>query len=457
MYFLWAPFSLLAAVGLCAIAINKVGKGRLKVAARLPGWVRGGGRWHMAQRTLAYGVAGVGLITTLTAMATLHPYEHLYFNALTDTRTPGALGERYALDYWRLAQRQSLEYLLARYPDDTLRVWRGPQSLRILPQNDRERIIGLRNPHAADFYLFGDAGENRLIRKDLQDMSFYIHSRVNLLSALEQPPIYSINAYGSAIAYIFAPNDAAAYRAAYDDVAANGTLLARSAFDLYAYDGALYYLSANCAPPMPNAPGMRVFLHIFPDHSADLPEDRREHGFENRDFRLDTQSAFFDGKCIHRQPLPDYPIARIRTGTNGRSGGEVIWRADIDLAAHAAVHALYDSAAAGDYGQPVAQSAFDVYLRGNRLAYLKEPCAPGDVDARFFLHIFPADPADLPADWREFGFENRDFWLADHGARAGDICVAERELPGYAIERIRTGQFVSGEGAIWRVEFAVGR
>ena len=79
------------------------------------------------------------------------------------------------------------------------------------------------------------------------------------------------------------------------------------------------------------------------------------------------------------------------------------------------------------------------------------------MDARFFLHIIPADPADLPADGRERGFANLDFWFGDHGARTGDICVAERELPGYAIERIRTGQFVSGEGAVWRAEFAAGR
>ena len=111
----------------------------------------------------------------------------------------------------------------------------------------------------------------------------------------------------------------------------------------------------------------------------------------------------------------------------------------------------------GIAGKPVARSDFDVYLRGKGLAYLKENCAAGDADARFFLHIFPADPADLPLDSREHGFANLDFQFADHGAYAGDICVAERELPGYAIERIRTGQFVSGEGRVWSAEFIVGR
>ena len=114
---------------------------------------------------------------------------------------------------------------------------------------------------------------------------------------------------------------------------------------------------------------------------------------------------------------------------------------------------MYDGIVAGDYGLPVAQSDVDVYMRGNRLAYLKENCAAGDMDARFFLHIFPSAPANLPADRQESGFANLDFQFADHGARIGDKCVAARELPGYPIERIRTGQFISGEGNLWRVEF----
>ena len=457
MYFLWAPFCLLAAVGLHTIINNNAGDGGLNVAARLPGWVRGGGL-HMARRALAYGLAGVGLITTLTAMAALHPHQQVYFNELTDTKTPGALAERYDMDYWNVAHRQSLEYLLERYPDDILRVWPTKVIyLQALPQNDRERIISMQNPHSADFYLIGDVGAERVIRYNLQNPNLYLHPRVNLLRLLEQQPLYAIQAYGSAIAHIIAPNNDADYRAAYDDVEANGTLLARSAFDLYAYDGALYYLSASCAPPARDDPIMRVFLHIFAADTADLPVNRREHGFENHDFNLNLDATFFDGKCIHRKALPDYPISRISTGHNAAAGGGAEWHVDVNIAGRAAAQTLYDSIAAGDYGAPVAQSGFDLYISGDGLAYLKEPCAPGDADARFFLHIFAADPADLPADSRESGFANMDFQFVDHGAYAGDKCVAERELPGYAIERIRTGQFVSGEGRLWGAEFPVAR
>ena len=435
MYFLWAPFCLLAAVGLRAIANIRIRGGIWKIGARLPGWVRGGG----LPQTLAYGAAGVGLITTLTAIAALHPHQQVYFNTLVDTQTPGALSRQYDMDYWYVAQRQSLEYLLARYPNDTLRVWNKKTSARILPQNDRERILVTRGALAADYF---------------------IHPILGYRNLPGDPAIHSIHAYGSGIAFILGiRSDAyrAYYHAEYDDIEANGTLLARSGFDIYIHDGALHYLKENCEllPANSNA-NFKVFLHIFPADRADLSADSHEHGFENWDFWLaDPGGAFFDGKCIHKQPLPDYSIARIRAGQ--RAQGEVIWGVDIDLAAHAAARALYESIVAGGYGHPVARSGFDVYLRGNGLAYLKEPCVVGDIDARFFLHIIPVDAADLPAVWRERGFDNLDFQFGDHGALAGDKCVATLELPGYGIERIRTGQFVSGEGEVWGVEIPVGR
>ena len=434
MYFLWGPFCLLAAVGLHHIANIHMRSGIWKIGARLPGWFRGAGRLHPAPRALAYGVAGIGLTTTLTAMAALHPFEYVYFNALTDTKTPGALSKRYEMDYWEITQRQSLEYLLDRYPDDTLLVWPVSRSLRILPQNDRERIPLPMGMHAADYFIYPT-----FVRRNLP----------------EEPAFHSIRAYGSGIAFILDTGSEAYldyFLAEYADIETNGTLLARSDFDIYIHDGALHYLKENCEPLLANLnnAGNRVFLHIYPADLADLPAERREIRFENHNFWLSDSLVSFAGKCIYRQPLPDYPIARISTGQHIK--GELAWRADIDLAIHAAAAALYESVVAGAYGQPVARSDFDVYLRGDALAYAKENCAAGDADARFFLHIIPADPADLPAVRREYGFENLDFQFGYHGAYAGDNCVAERELPGYAIERIHTGQYTGGEGVAWRAD-----
>ena len=414
MYFLWAPFCLIAAVGMRALA-------------------GGGRRLHMTQRALTYGVACFGLLTTLTAMAALHPHQQAYFNAMTDTKTPGALGNRYDMDYWHVAQRQAMEYLLARYPDDILRVWLGPGKGRnlILPQNDRERIVIADAPEA----------------------DFYFQPRVNLLETPHPPPLHAIRAYGSVITPIIA-RDVDAYRAQYNDAAANGTLLARSDFDVYAHNGALYYLKAP--PCEPGDADVWFFVHIIPDHPADLPADRWEHGFENLDFKFADHGVRIGDECATARELPRYPIERIRTGQYIKDDG-LLWGADINLAAHAAASVVYESIAAGGYGPPVAQSHFDLYLRDNVLTYLKEPCAPDDTDAHFFLHIFPATPADLPAASRELGFANLDFHFADHGADIGGKCVAERDLPPYPIDLIRTGQFVSGEGRVWSAEFPIAR
>ena len=449
MYFLWTPFCLLAAIGLHTITNISMGGGIWKIGARLQGWVRGGGRLYMAQRTLAYGVAGVGLITTLTAMVALHPHQQVYFNPLVDTKTPGALAERYDMDYWQVAQRQSLEYLLVRYPDAYPRVWMLNSNRLILSQNDRERI-SIMSPPVADFYLWLPRWRYPLLPANPQEAGAYLHPLIEPWNMRDKPLIHSVRAYDNPIALIYGKNTAA-YLVAYEDVAANGDPLARSDFDIYAYDGALYYLNADCQPPAPSRADFRIFLHFFPADLADLPAASREHGFENRDFWLGRHAAFFDGKCINRQPLPDYPIERIATGVYME--GKAIWRANINLAARAATQAIYESIAAGDYGAPIAKSRFDLYLRDNALTYLKAPCAEGDADARFFLHIFPADSADLPIDRREFGFVNSGFSLEKSAVFLDGKCIHTQPLPDYPIARVRTGQLAAASGGdMWRAD-----
>ena len=120
----------------------------------------------------------------------------------------------------------------------------------------------------------------------------------------------------------------------------------------------------------------------------------------------------------------------------------------------AAIEEAYRSITAGE---PAARSHFEVYLRENTVSYLKSPCSAADVQAQFFLHVVPEDVEDLPADRRQYGFDNLDFHYAGSGAPVlGGRCIAERPLPDYPIVRIRTGQFTPGDGRIWETEFPVG-
>ena len=101
---------------------------------------------------------------------------------------------------------------------------------------------------------------------------------------------------------------------------------ARGYFDLYLQDARILFLKNPCAPPGADA---RFFLHVQPVDNADLPQERRQHGFDNLDFGFDERGAFFDGKCAAIADLPAYPIERIRAGQIG-DGGE-IWEASIAL------------------------------------------------------------------------------------------------------------------------------
>ena len=103
-------------------------------------------------------------------------------------------------------------------------------------------------------------------------------------------------------------------------------------------------------------------------------------------------------------------------------------------------------------GELVISADFDVRLDGNRLMYARDSCVPSDVEARFFLHITPADASDLPEKYAKDGEDNFDFAFDNHGVAQGGRCVAVRELPDYDILKAQTGQF-NGEGQIWAGEF----
>ena len=104
-------------------------------------------------------------------------------------------------------------------------------------------------------------------------------------------------------------------------------------------------------------------------------------------------------------------------------------------------------------GEPAVRSDFDVYIRENTLVYAKEPCARADTEAMFFLHLYPGDVNDLPDHRGQYGFDNLDFDFDGRGLMFDDKCLAEAPLPGYGISEIGTGQYVPGEGQVWKEKF----
>ena len=111
-----------------------------------------------------------------------------------------------------------------------------------------------------------------------------------------------------------------------------------------------------------------------------------------------------------------------------------------------------DSVAAGAVGEPAVRSAYDVHIAPGALVYVKEPCGEADIAPRFFLHVFPERPQDLPQPLRRDGYENLTFNFHRWGVAFDGKCAANVPLPGYPVAGVRTGQFTP-EGETWSAAF----
>ncbi len=109
---------------------------------------------------------------------------------------------------------------------------------------------------------------------------------------------------------------------------------ARGAFAVYAprrlRGGVLRYLRERCTS---DDVRRRFFLHVVPAAAAALPAARLRSGFANLDFDFGERGALVDGACVATVELPDYDIARVRTGQVAPGapdqGGGVAWRVEL--------------------------------------------------------------------------------------------------------------------------------
>ena len=232
----------------------------------------------------------------------------------------------------------------------------------------------------------------------------------------------------------------------------------RSRFDVYYADNRLIYTKEQCTEEDVTT---TFFLHVIPTDPADL--ENPSYTFNNLNFVFTYSYSHFgsyfrngldDGRCVTILPLPDYAIERIRTGQFfiGEEGS--LWKGEASLVDRSGQASSYADPRVLDLiedTEPVIRSRFDVYYADNRLIYTKEQCTEEDVAPRFFLHVIPADPADFEHPY----FNNLDFEFIPGVFRNGlddGRCVSIRPLPDYAVERIRTGQFFSGEDPLWKGE-----
>ena len=153
----------------------------------------------------------------------------------------------------------------------------------------------------------------------------------------------------------------------------------------------------------------------------------------------------FEGKCLMSVPLPDWPVGAVWTGGYG-TDGDILWEErfyfDTDGLRRMWRRTLERA--------PDAAGRFDVYRLGRTLTYVREPCIPGDVRDRFFLHVLDGREAG-PRNGAQQISSNFDFDFHERGALFGGRCVAVAPLPDDAHDRIATGQFTPDSRRLWQV------
>ena len=410
LYYLYAPLLLLAIIGLRQLAS----------IPRTP-WPRAG----------AYALAGAAVAVTVVSMVRIHPYQPNYFSVLTDRTTPERLIARWDLGAPYDFIRSTLTNIVGKHPAGKLSPdFRGQH--RVLWPDERDRFAITR-----DFR----SGER----------NFFVLVPAACRAASPSSLLYVGRLYASTHSCVV------------DPVAYFGRLrrealadpVARSVYRIRHEGRLLTYVRDGCPLDDVERESTRFFLHVIPaDVNAVRPAWRRpnirRHGFDNLDYALWSGSARIDGNCVAAILLPDYPIAAVRTGQYTDDG--VLWEANIAIGDDAPDYAIARREALA--GDPIARSVYDVHLAGRALTYLRDGCTDEEAEARFFLHVVPADEGDLPLHREEHGFDNLDFALVARGARLDGNCVAVARLPDYPIATVRTGQY-DDAGALWTVEFAL--
>ena len=195
----------------------------------------------------------------------------------------------------------------------------------------------------------------------------------------------------------------------------------------------------------------RFFLELVPTNRNDLTGAARASGLAHMSFPFIQHGVLFDNHCLIDVPLPDFPIETVYAGRYAPGQGPLVWRTAFraDLETLRRAYELARGLA------PAARSTFALHLRGDRLTYIREPCAPADVEARFFLHVSAANAEVLPETRRAAGFDNLDFDFNERGALFDGKCVADVRLPDYPIRAVTTGQFAADVGELWRARMDV--
>jgi len=210
--------------------------------------------------------------------------------------------------------------------------------------------------------------------------------------------------------------------------------------------------------------------------SKQLTEQERAEAFDPNDYRGNRYAAMYPVLVQLGREMAKHGVAFVDLTGAFRESGETLYADSWNLTAHgnallvegivphiepsidrATREPMRDSPKATVSDTLQARGHFDVYLRGAaHLVYRRDSCDDEDTSAPFFLHVLPRRTDDLEGAAIEHGFENMDFGFESSGIRIGGLCIAERRLPDYDIEQLRTGQYdAETTRTIWQAHISI--
>ena len=397
LYFLWAPFALLAALGLRRLA-TAFPQARLRAAV--------------------YGAAGAGAAATLASMALIHPNEHVYFNALVDRVTPERLRTQYQMDYYGHPMRQALERLV--------------DNPHVLPEQSVVTAQFAHRMTMENLDILPDAARAR-IAEDISAVAI-VPDQMGREWSRSNRVLGRVRVYGNTLFTIESKPD---LQTVYESTRERKPAI-DAAFAIHRMDDSLALVMEPCAPAF--IENVNATLRATPADRGDLPPWREGKRYERRGFLFPEHGAFFNGKCVALLQMPAYPIADFMLVLRP----EPLPRE----AARAAMHRAKDD------GQLLARSAYDLYLADNELVYVQERCDPLETEHPFRVSVF-SDIVDDSRRRRGWDREIHEFDFHERGALLEDgACVALFPLPDYSIAAIRTAQYVEGGDDVWSAAFS---
>lgn len=230
--------------------------------------------------------------------------------------------------------------------------------------------------------------------------------------------------------------------------------------------------------------GDAAYVQAWPSEIAEFYHRGRR---DDTCYRLGRRAAEGFRHCVSRLLERQPPPRRMWVVARGDSWGKSLFtepgriehvhdygKVDLHLVENLPLQAREIVAAVGRYRsvwraaadrEPGARCFFDVHHRNGELVYVKEPCNSGNVNPKFFLHVYPRSARDLPEHRRQSGFDDLGFDFPRFGMVLDGKCVVVRDLPGYRIRRLHTGQIIlpdehddAPEAArLWAAELPGGR